>query len=236
MVCSPKRNRGTKIQAMDWGLNIFATLVDTDGNIDRIAHPMPLKKSSKKLKSAMRAKSRKQKGSKRYKLARRRIASLYEKIVNQRNDFLHKQSAKLIASSSVFITEALDIASIQRDKSKSHGLHRNIADSAPATFLEMLRTKAQEAACEYYEIETKTIKPTQTCSECGNQKQKALKERIHNCECCGFTADRDVNAALVMLKTRLSKSKGLALREVSWKLDTTNRETLSRDDIESLAG
>ena len=111
------------------------------------------------------------------------------------------------------------------DKSKYKGLRRNTMDSSPATFLAMLSTKAQEAACIYYEVNTKIVKPTQTCSECGYQKPKTLKERTHICEKCGFTCDRDVNATLVMLKE--FASKGLAPRRATQCCVATKRETLS---------
>lgn len=223
IICEPRRSHGAKIQALDWGLKHFATLVDSDGNVTKTDAPMPLKQSSKKLKAAQQTLFRKKRGSKRRAKIKKLIAAIHEKIGNQRLDFLHKQSAKLIAESAVVVTESLDVKSMVEDKSKSRGLHRNTLDSAPATFLVMLRTKAEEAACVYYEVDTKSVKPTQTCSQCGNQKQKALSERTHACEKCGFTCDRDVNSALVMLKT--FAGKGLAPRGATRPCVVTKRET-----------
>ncbi|MFH7028941.1 MAG: RNA-guided endonuclease InsQ/TnpB family protein [Heteroscytonema crispum UTEX LB 1556] len=37
---------------------------------------------------------------------------------------------------------------------------------------------------------------TQLCSCCGNKKQMNLSDRIYCCDQCGFTIDRDFNAAL----------------------------------------
>lgn len=50
----------------------------------------------------------------------------------------------------------------------------------------------------FVEVPTKTVKPSQTCPNCGNLNKKTLDERIHQCEVCGFTMDRDLAAALVM--------------------------------------
>ena len=225
-VCEPKRERGTKTLGMDWGLEHFATLVDKDtGAVEKIKAPMPLKNSLKKLKAAQQELSRKKLGSKRRLKAKQRVVAIHEKIANQRTDFLHKQSAKLIADSKIFITEELDVKSMAEDKSKCRGFHRNTLDSSPATFLAMLRTKAQEAACVYYEVETKIVKPTQTCSRCGHQKPKTLKERVHNCEQCGFKHERDVNSVLVMFKD--FESKGLAPRRATQPRVATKRETPS---------
>jgi len=223
MVCEPKRDHGAATKALDWGLKHFATLVDDAGNIEKIDAPMPLKASLKKLKAAQRALSRKKRGSKRRAKAKKLIAAIHEKACNQRTDFLHKQSAKLIAECVVVVTESLNVKSMVEDKRKSRGLHRNTMDSAPATFLAMLRTKAMEAACVYYEVDTKTVKPTQTCSQCGTQKPKTLAERTHACEKCGFTCDRDVNSALVMLQA--FAGKGLAPRRATRSCAATKRET-----------
>ena len=186
---------------------------------------MPLKNSLTKLKKAQQELARKKRGSNHRLKIKKIITNIHEKICNQRIDFLHKQSASLIADSKIFITEELNVKSMVENRSKCRGLHRNIMDSSPATFLAMLRTKAQEAACVYYEADTKKIKPTQTCSRCGHQKLKTLGERVHNCEQCGFTCDRDVNSVLVMFKD--FASKGLAQRRATQLCVATKRETSS---------
>ena len=225
-LCEPKRKHGNKTLGMDWGLTHFATLVDKDtGDVEKIKNPLPLKQSLKKLKAAQQILARKKRGSKRRQKIKKQILAIHEKVANQRKDFLHKQSAKLIADSKIFITEELDVKSMAEDETKCKGFHRNTLDSSPATFLAMLRTKAQEAACVYYEVETKKVKPTQTCSQCGHQKPKTLKDRTHICEKCEFTMDRDENSVWVMFKD--FASKGLAPRRVTQSSVTTKRETLS---------
>ena len=38
---------------------------------------------------------------------------------------------------------------------------------------------------------------SKTCSRCGHKKgDLKLSDRVYTCEACGFTADRDLNAAL----------------------------------------
>lgn len=58
--------------------------------------------------------------------------------------------------------------------------------------------KLAEAGGVFIEVPTQKVKPSQTCPSCGSQKKKELSERIHDC-LCGFTCDRDVAAAIVML-------------------------------------
>jgi putative transposase len=59
--------------------------------------------------------------------------------------------------------------------------------------------KVTEAGGQYIEIPTQKVKPSQTCPNCGHQQKKELSERVHTCLQCGYTADRDVAAAQVML-------------------------------------
>ena len=43
----------------------------------------------------------------------------------------------------------------------------------------------------------------QNCSECGKKVKKSLSTRTHVCPHCGFVEDRDVNAAINILKLAL---------------------------------
>ena len=74
-----------------------------------------------------------------------------------------------------------------------------ILDTAPGMFLSMLRYKAEEAGAELVEVPTRSLKPTQRCARCWETTKKSLSQRIHHCAHCGFTLDRDWNAALVAL-------------------------------------
>jgi putative transposase len=59
--------------------------------------------------------------------------------------------------------------------------------------------KLQEAGGFLVKVPTKQVKPSQTCPNCGHQHKKELSLRDHNCLVCGYTDDRDVAAAKVML-------------------------------------
>ena len=55
-------------------------------------------------------------------------------------------------------------------------------------------------------VPTVKVKPSQTCPECGDQRKKTLSLRMHQCQMCGCTEDRDVAAAKVMLQWALGTS------------------------------
>jgi putative transposase len=82
------------------------------------------------------------------------------------------------------------------------GLNREILDTAPGLLTQQLHGKAAEAGCVFVEVNTRRLKPSQTCPKCGTQKKKDLSERQHRCG-CGFAATRDQAAALVILKHAL---------------------------------
>ena len=77
---------------IDLGLKDFAIMSDGD----RISNPKYLKKSEKQLARKQRQLSRKKKGSNNRNKQRKIVAKLHEKIANQRKDFLHKSSSKIV--------------------------------------------------------------------------------------------------------------------------------------------
>nr|WP_237738008.1 transposase [Exiguobacterium antarcticum] len=63
---------------------------------EKVANPRFLRKSEEKSKKAQRALSRKKIGSKNREKARMILAKKHEKIANQRQDFLHKLSKRIV--------------------------------------------------------------------------------------------------------------------------------------------
>lgn len=132
-----------------------------------------------------------------------RLRSAHKKVRNQRGDFYHKLSAWLVSRFGHIITEELSVASMQADAGWSSGLKRGVADAGWAGFLQMLRSKAEEAGAKYEEVPTRTIKPTRRCSGCGGIKRREdmpLAQRMYVCAACGFTLERDRNACRNMMR------------------------------------
>ena len=85
------------------------------------------------------------------------------------------------------------------NKRQKSGLNRSLLDVGIGNLRDLIKYKVAEAGGFYIEVPTKKIKPSQTCPNCGHQKKKRLSERVHNCQKCSYTCDRDVAAAMVML-------------------------------------
>lgn len=179
---------------LDAGLEKFAAL--SDGNI--IENPRHLRKTEKRLKHAQRSLSRKAKGSRNQEKARRKLAELHAKVCNQRRDFLHKQSRRLVNTYSLIAIEDLNIKGMV----KNHHLAKSISDAGWGEFMAMLEYKAAEAGTRLVKVNPSGT--SQECSRCGMDVPKELSGRIHCCPYCGLVLDRDVNAARNILKRALA--------------------------------
>ena len=203
LATTPQRVSGTKAIGIDWGLETFATVSDSDNSISTIANPRTLRKKLKVLKIKQRSLSDKKLGSNNRKRARQQVAKLYLKVANQRKDFLHQITNKLVRDSALIAIEQLNIKNMTASGGAyKKGLNREILSAAPSGFHQMLRYKAEEAGTQWIEIPTKRVKPSQTCHGCGRQEKKLLSVRSHVCF-CGTVCGRDENAAKVILNWAL---------------------------------
>jgi putative transposase len=201
--CKPQRISGKKAIGIDWGLETFATVANTDGNYSAIPNPRFVKKSLKSLKTKQRRISKKKRKSQNRKTARKRVAKLHAKISNRRKEFLHQTTARLIKESGLIATEELNVKGMSaHGGAHKKGLNREILSAAPGAFHQMLKYKAEEAGIEFVEIDTRKAKPSQTCHGCGKPEKKDLSERMHICP-CGVACGRDENAAKVILNWAL---------------------------------
>ena len=213
----PGRDSGSDIVGVDWGTSKLLTILRLqDGKVCEKENPRHLKKYSQSLANTQKILSRKKKGSERRKKAKAKLAKIHEKIANVREDHLHKESSKLVANSRIIATEKLNIkATTASGGSRKKGLNRSILDTAPGMFFKFVQYKAVEAGIGYHEIPTRKVKPTQTCSHCGHRAKKTLSERVHSCNECTLTIDRDVNSCLVMIYYALTGSPSFVQAKVT---------------------
>jgi putative transposase len=110
-----------------------------------------------------------------------------EKVTNQREDFLHKLSAKIVKENDTIIFEDLNIKNMISNKTS---LNRNIQDVSWASFTNKLIYKAENAGRQV--IKVNPMNTSNTCSQCKIKSNIDLTTR--ELPCCGI--DRDWNAAL----------------------------------------
>lgn len=92
-------------------------------------------------------------------------------------------------------------------------LAKDVLNARSGLFFQLLGYKAESAGGEVEAVNPRDT--SQACSACGSLAPKTLKERRHTCPCCGYSADRDVNAAQnILLKSSFS-GLGSSLRTPS---------------------
>lgn len=176
-------------------LGVSQLAVTSDG--ERIESPKFLRKSEEKLKRKQRAVSKKKRGSNRRCKAVRDLARFHEKIANQRRDYAHKESRKLINTYGLIAFEDLNIQGMV----KNHHLAKSIADSGWNQLIHFVTYKAESAGRQVVQVNPSGT--SQQCSSCGEIVKKTLAVRVHQCPACGYVADRDENAAINILKLAL---------------------------------
>jgi putative transposase len=215
LACEPERNpkehepplvKGAV--GLDWGVESFATLAHDSGDYSRIENERHLRLELQKLAQLQRTMSHKKLGSRNWHKAKKKVAALHSKIARKRHEFLHQSSALVVKANGLIAVEKLNTKGMTaKGGQRKKGLNREILSTAPGAFHTMLKYKAAEAGTRYIEVPTRKVKPSQTCSGCGNQAKKPLSERQHTCP-CGLTLSRDQNAARVILNWALESFKG----------------------------
>lgn len=180
-------------------LGIKSYIVTSDGQ--EIQYPKFLRKSIDRLKILQSRASKHPKGGLRRRKAMRKVALLHEKIKNQRHDWLHKLSTKLISENQTVCLEDLNVAGMLRN----HCLAQAISDCSWGTFVEFLEYKAEWHGVNILKI-GRFDPSSKTCSNCGwIKKDLALADREWVCNECRVKHNRDVNAALNIKKFALLK-------------------------------
>lgn len=213
ILCDTKEETPTKAPitenttiGIDLGIKNFA--ITSEGEV--FENPKFLRKAQSKLKYVQRKYS-KHKG----KRTKKKLAKLHEKITNQRQDFLHKTSTKLIRENQTICLETL----VVKNMVKNHNLAQAISDVSWSTFVTMLEYKADWYGKNILRI-GQFAPSSKTCS-CGViNKDLKLSDREWTCKSCGTTHDRDILAACNI--------KSFALKNIFSGTESKNQDELPR--------
>jgi putative transposase len=143
--------------------------------------------------------SKKQKGSNNFRKQRIKVARLHEKVKNQRLDFIHKLSKRIINENQVIVLEDLAVKNMM----KNDRLAQSISDVSWYKFVTMLDYKAKWYGRKLHKID-RWYPSSKTCSECGYVMEDIpLHIREWKCPKCDSIHDRDINASKNILKRGL---------------------------------
>jgi putative transposase len=180
---TPERQASARVLGVDVGVKALA--VDSDGAVFENQNHLTI--AQKNLRRLNRWLSRKQKGSKNWHKAKRKLARLHLRIANLRADAIHKLTTHLAGKASIIALETLNVVGML----KNHKLARAIADASFAEIVRQLGYKAQQV------IRIPPFYPSsKTCNGCGYlNRELTLADRTWTCPSCGAILDRDRNAA-----------------------------------------
>ena len=182
----PEYNGG--VIGIDLGLKDF--IVTSKG--ERVKAPKFFRNSERRLKRLQRQLSRRKKGSKGWGKARLALANQHERVSNQRKDFLHKLSRRLVDENQVIHAESLAVKNMMRN----HCLAKSIADAGWGEFIRQLSYKGDWYGCQLNQID-RFFPSSKRCHHCGYiHGLLRLSDRQWACPECGAIHDRDENAAI----------------------------------------
>ena len=172
---------------------------------ERANYPRFLRKNERKLARLCRRHSKRKQGSHNREHTRMKICLIYEKITNQRIDYLHKKSYRLAEDYDAVCIETLNM------RAMGQRLHfgKSIADNSFGKFRNMLDYKLYFRGKKLITLD-KWFASSQICNLCDykNPKIKDLSIRSWVCPKCGAYHDRDINAAINLREEgkRINKS------------------------------
>ena len=160
---------------------------------ERANYPRFLRRHEKKLARLCRWHSRRKQGSNNRERMRMRVCLEYEKITNQRMDYLHKKSYHLAEEYDAVCIEMLNMQAMGR----MLRFGKSVSDNSFGKFREMLSYKLKFRGKRLIQID-KWYASSQICHVCGykNAEVKDLRIRQWQCPSCGSEQDRDINAAI----------------------------------------
>jgi putative transposase len=212
-ILDPSSNEAAAV-GVDIGISALATL--SDGTV--IANPRAMRRRMRKLRQLSKSLSRKRKGSKNRGKAKLRLARMYLKVFNIRQDTLHKLTTYLAKSHSKIVIEDLNVSVML----KNRRLARAIADVGFYEFRRQLEYKCQWYGSDLL-VASRAFPSSKMCSQCGHRKRElSLSAREYHCEQCGLRVDRDLNAALNLVAVSLPETENACGEDVRLHPDSLN--------------
>lgn len=190
--------KGSGFIGVDLGLKEFATT--SDGLV--VPNPRFLRKLEAKLAKAQQAKAHKYEAreksnwayekSKSEHRAQKAVARVHRKIRNQRREYLIATARELVSHNKTLVLEDLNVKGMLAN----HSLAKSVSDASWSEFNHWMSLAAGLYGTEVIRVD-RFYPSSKTCSSCGSVKAKlTLAERAYECQECGLSIDRDLNAAL----------------------------------------
>ena len=181
------------------GLDYSSSSLYVDSNGNSINMPHYYRQLESRLAKENRKLSHMKLHSNNWYKEQRKINKIHEKIKNQRKDYLHKLSTKLINSYDYIALEDINMKNI----SSSLHLGKSTDDNGFGMFRDFLSYKAKLNGTTIVKVD-KLYPSSKLCHICNYKKiDLKLSDRVWICPICNTTHNRDTNAAINILKEGL---------------------------------
>jgi len=207
-------------QGGEIGVDLGLTHLLTTSEGKRVEAPRYLRQSEKRLRRLQRRLSRRQKGSRGWEKARLAVTRQHEKVANQRADFLHKLSRRLVDENQVIWVEDLNVKGLLAN----HRLAKSISDAGWGEFTRMLDYKGRWYGCHVSRAD-RFFPSSKRCNVCGHINHfLCLSDRRWVCPVCRTCHDRDENAATNLLHFGRAGTARTYTPVESWVADSPKPE------------
>lgn len=171
---------------IDLGIEPFAML----SNFNMVDGIKYLAKAERRLKYQQQVLSYKQRGSKNYEKQRLKVAKLHQHVANQRANFLHNLSKKLVDNYQIIgVKQGLG------EKDEITDVNKASSDASFFEFVRQLQYKADWADQLVVEVDKK-FAANNICSECGGLIESDASNKEIVCPHCGKILNARLNAAI----------------------------------------
>ena len=184
------KDRHATVIGVDFGVKVLATC--SNGRV--FENPAPLRAAQAKVKRLSRELSRRKKGGANWHKTQAALAKAHLRLSNTRTHTLHQISDYLTQEvrPSTIVLEDLNVAGML----KNHKLALSISDAGFGELRRQIEYKARWLEIQVV-LADRWYPSSKTCHQCGEvRRDLTLSDRTFTCPGCGFTIDRDLNAAL----------------------------------------
>jgi putative transposase len=175
------------------GIDVGLTSFIATSNGLTLNRPRFFVDTERKLKLLQQRVSRKRIGSNNWHKAQKKVASLHEYVARCRKDWHRKLSHQICNNTGMVFVEDLNLVGLSRGMLGKHCL-----DAGFGQFFNILEQTCFKRGVYFQKVDSR--KTSQICPNCSVETgKKELSQRTHICSNCGYTTDRDVAAAQVVL-------------------------------------
>ncbi len=158
---------------------------------ETVANPRPLRKAHRQIARLNRALARRQRGSRHWNDAARRLGRAHARVRHIRADAMHKLTSRLARTYGSIVVEQLNVSGMLQNRR----LARALADAGLGELRRQLGYK-----CPWYGsrliLAPMFFPSSKTCSRCRAAKATLpLSAQVFRCDHCDAALDRDLNAA-----------------------------------------